>query len=32
MAAANFEQVFDRASKLANHTMLTVTQAPEHEQ
>src|SRR5208282_2934989 len=32
MAAANFEQVFDRASKLANHTMLTVAQAPEHEQ
>jgi hypothetical protein len=32
MAVVNFEQVFDRASKLANHTMLTVTQAPEHEQ
>jgi len=29
MALINFEQVFERAFHLANHTMLTVTQAPE---
>ena len=32
MALINFEQVFERAFHLANHTMLTVTQAPEHEE
>jgi hypothetical protein len=32
MAFANSEQLFERALPLANRTMLTVTQAPEHEQ
>lgn len=31
MAVRNIEQLFDRASILANRTMLTVAEAPEHE-
>jgi hypothetical protein len=32
MTLVNFDQLFDGAFHLANHTTLTVTQAPEHEE